>query len=102
MIITQEQLKCEIKECDMILLARHFNSVEIYLEVFGLTAAEKADVRRFVDSYGTQVAICKCLQFWKKQDPSKATIETLLEVLLQLREEEVALKLIKHYYFSNE
>ena len=97
-IITKEQLELEIEEHDLIYLAQHFDTMELYLRAFDLNAAEQADVRRFVITDGTQVAMSECLRLWKKHAPSTATLGALLQICIQLRKEEVVLKLCYHYF----
>ena len=97
-IITKEQLKCEIEEHDIIYLAEHFDTVELYIEAFDLNAAEKADVRRYANTDGTQVAMSACLRLWKKHNPSTATLGALLQICIQLRKGDVALKMCNHYF----
>ena len=82
----------------MINLAQYFDGIEPYLRAFRLSAAEQADIRKSLHQNGTQVAVSEILQFWKKHNPSTATLGALLEILLQMRQEEVALNLCKYYF----
>ena len=55
--MTSDQLDCEIEDEDVTCLAQHFDNVELYPSVFGLTKAEQADVRRMVHVNGNQIAM---------------------------------------------
>ena len=96
--IGSELLECEIEEVDIAYLAQHFDDVEFYVMVFGLTSAEQVDVKTTKYRSGNQVAIAECLSLWRKHDPSSATLRSLLEVLLRLRKEEIASKVCGHYH----
>ena len=89
-------LDFEIKDEDVTYLAEHFDNVELYLKVMGLTASEQADVRRMAHVHGNQVAIAECLSLWRQHDPPTATLRKLLEVLVNLKKEEVATKICRH------
>ena len=89
-----DQLDCEIEEKDITYLAKYFDNVELYVRVFGLTPAEMVNVRRIQDN---QIAMAECLSLWRRHNPSRATLKTLLEILLRLRKEEIASKVCKYY-----
>ena len=93
--VSSDQLDCEIKEEDVTYLAGHFDSVELYLRVFGLTAAEQSDIKKV---QSTQVAMTECLSLWRRHNPSTATLRTLLEILLSLRKEEIASNVCSYYH----
>ena len=94
--VSSDQLDCEIKEEDVTYLAGHFDNVELYLRVFGLTPAERTDVGR--RAYNNQIAMAECLSLWRRHNPSAATLRRLLEILLSLRKEEIALNICNYYY----
>ena len=96
--ISSDQLDCEIEEKDVIYLAEHFDNVELYLKVFRLTNAEQADVNRSAGLNGTQTAMAKCLSLWRRHNPSTATLRELLEILLRLRKEVIALRVCDYYH----
>ena len=96
--VNSRQLDCEIEEKDTITLAEYFDGVEYYLSSFGLTSAEQTDVGNIDYRKGTQIAINHCLCLWRRHNPSTATVRTLLEILLRLGKEEIALKVCRHYY----
>ena len=95
--ISIEQLDSEIEDSDMIMLAQYFSGVEYYLSVLELTPAEQDDVRLKKFLEGTQVALCHCLLVWKRRNPSRATLRTLLEILLSLKKEETASNVCKYF-----
>ena len=95
---SSNQLDFEIEERDIIFLAGYFDNVEYYLESLELTPTEKTDVRDSKHRDGTQIAMKQCLSFWRKHNPSKATLKALLEILLKLRKEELASKVCGYYY----
>ena len=98
LIMSSDQLDCEIEERDLIVLAEHFDDVELYLRVFGLTTAEQVDVRRMANNYGNRIAVAECLSLWRRHNPSTATLRALLEILLSLRKEEIASKMCSYYF----
>ena len=91
------QLDHEIKDEDLTYLAEHFDNVEHYLRVFGLTTAQKANVRRMVHVHDNQIAMAECLSLWRQRNPSTATLRTLLEILLSLRKGEIASNVCKYF-----
>ena len=95
--VNSDQLDCEIEERDMIILAGYFDNVEHYLDIMGLMPSDQNDVRRKALTNGAQVAIMNCLLKWKQHNPSKATLRTLLEILLKLKKEEIASKVCSFY-----
>ena len=92
--MSSDQLDCEIKEEDVTYLAQHFDNVELYLRVFGLTATEQADVRRLARD--NHIAMAECLSLWRRHNPSTATLRKLLEILLHLGKEEIASKVCSY------
>ena len=93
--MSSDQLDCEIEEGDITYLAQHFDNVELYLRVFGLTAAEQVNVRRIQDNH---IAMTECLSLWRRHNPSTATLRTLLNILLSLRKEEIASNVCSYYH----
>ena len=96
--MSSKQLNCNLKERDITHLAYHFDSVELYLGVFELTAAEKADLKATAYLHGTQTAMSKCLSFWRSHNPSAATLRALLEILLSIGKEHIASKICNYYF----
>ena len=96
--ISDDQLDLEIEEIDVTYLAAHFDDVLLYLRVLQLTNIEQTDVRNMAQHHGNQVAMTECLSLWRQHNPSTATLRTLLDILLKLRKEAVALKICGHFY----
>ena len=96
--ISSDQLDLEIEESDVTYLAAYFDDVMLYLRVLGLTNIEQADVRNMAKHHGNQVAMAECLSLWRQHNPSTATLRTLLDILLKLRKEDIALKTCGHFY----
>ena len=88
--ISSDQLDYEIKEEDVTYLAEHFDNVERYVVVMGLTESEQADVKRMTHTHDNQIAMARCLLLWRQHNPSTATLRKLLEVLLNLKKERIA------------
>ena len=95
--VSHDQLDSEIEDSDMILLAVYFDNVEHYLDILGLTHDEQADIRLKKFLEGTRNAICYCLLVWKRHNPSRATLRTLLEILLSFENEETASNVCKYF-----
>ena len=95
--MSSDQLDCEIEDVDVIMLAGYFDSVEYYLNALNLTPGDQVDVRNKM-ILGNQLAMNHCLLVWKKHDPSKATLRTLLEVLLKLGKEKIASDVCTYYF----
>ena len=92
--ITSDQLNTEIEDDDPSYVSPYFGDPEQYMGVFGLTPAEQTDVKK---CSGCQTAIAMCLSLWRKHNPSTATFKNLLEILLNLRKEEVAKKVLERH-----
>ena len=71
--MSSDQLDCEIEEGDITYLAQHFDNVELYLRVFGLTATEQVNVKKIQDNH---IAMTECLSLWRRHNPSTATLRT--------------------------
>ena len=98
--ISSDELDCEIPETEMILLAGYFDDVKYYLSALGLTLTEQTDVTKESYNDGTQLAMNHCLLLWRKHDPSSATLRTLLEILLILNKENIALNVCNYIVTS--
>ena len=96
--MTDDQLNCEIEEGDIAYLAEHFDGVELYQRVFGLSNAEQTNVKSIAAVHGTQTAMAECLSLWRRHNPSTATLRALLDILLRLRKEEIASKVCDYYH----
>ena len=96
--ISSDQLDLEIEENDVTYLAAHFDDVELYLNILGLTNSEQVDVRKMANLSGNQVAMAKCLLLWRRHNPSVATLRTLVDVLLKLKKEDIAVKICGYFH----
>ena len=90
--IGSDQLDLEIEESDVTYLAAHFDDVKLYLKVLGLTNSEQVGVKTTAHLSGNQVAMAECLSLWRQHNPSIATLRTLVDILLKLRKEDIAVK----------
>ena len=87
----------EIQQHDLPYLASCFDDVEYYLDAMELASHEKTDVRRTVQTHGTQVGMNKCLDCWRGHNPSTSTIAALLDILFKLRKGAVASKVCEYW-----
>ncbi|XP_064400715.1 uncharacterized protein LOC135346877 isoform X4 [Halichondria panicea] len=88
--VTDSQLDTEIEETDMIVLADHFDNVETYPAMLGLSPAEQKDVK--LDWYlnDMQTAMFHTLKVWRQHNPGAATYRALVDIVLDMRMEELA------------
>ncbi len=70
--------------------------MEPYFDQLGLTGGEKSDVRSSALLNGTQVGMSTALSVWKSHDPWHATYGALLDIVLKLKKESIALKLCEY------
>ena len=94
--VSNDRLNCEIQEKDIIYLAGYFDNVEYYVSALDLSPAERTDVRKKSYTDGTQIAMSHCLSLWRQHNPSTATLRTLLDILLSLKKDEIALKVCNY------
>ena len=87
--MSTDQLDRELEERDIIHLAGYFDNVDYYLAALELTPAEQTDVT-LKALQSTQIAMNHCLLIWRRHNPWKATLRTLLKILLELKKEEIA------------
>ncbi len=80
--LTDEQVNQEIAETDLYKIADLFDSIGELCEQFGLSRAEKTDVRRLRNVEGTKESVTKALKSWRNRYPSEATFKNLLIILL--------------------
>ena len=71
-------------------LADQFNNVDTYAVQLGLSPAEQSDVRIAQLANGTQVAMDKALRLWRQHNPGAATYRALVEMLLRIGKEAIA------------
>ena len=98
--VSDTQLAVLIREEDIYNLAGCFDNVENYLDKLGLTAGQQTEVEDLAERRGIQIAMTKALKFWCQPNPFIATYRTLLEILLNLRRGDVAVK-VCHYIAGN-
>ena len=90
--VTDSQLDTEIEKTDMIVLAAHFDTVDTYAVQLGLSPAEQSDITNSQLANGTQVAMDKALRLWRQHNPGAATYRALVEMMLRMGKEELALE----------
>ena len=90
--VTDCQLNRTIQEEDMFELAAYFDNVENYLVHLGLNRSQQTDVKALAISRGTQTAMSHALRLWRQPNPFNATYRTLVEILLLLDKQAVALE----------
>ena len=95
--VSTDQLNFEIEDKDVTFLAGYFDNVEYYLDTLELTPCEQEDVKNKVPN-GNQLAMNHCLFVWKKRYLSKATLGSLLEILLKLGKEKIASDVCAYYF----
>ena len=107
-VLTIEQLKVEttiddfqlatmIREEDINTIARYFGHVETYLDGLGLIPSDQADVKDIVhNQHSSALAMAEALRRWHQPNPFSATFQALLEILLELRKGDVALKVCQY------
>ncbi|XP_064387592.1 uncharacterized protein LOC135335879 isoform X5 [Halichondria panicea] len=95
--VTDKQLDQEIEQDDLAPVAMHFDDVELYFNPLKLNENEQADVRRETYlSRSNQVAVINCLFIWRGHEPSEATFRALIRILLDLKKEEIAIKICQY------
>ncbi len=88
--VTDSQLDTEIEETDMFDLADHFDNVETYPVMLGLSPAEQKDVKYALFLNDMQTAMFHTLKVWRQHNPGAATYRALVDVVLDMRMEELA------------
>ena len=86
--INDHQLQEEIKERDVHMLGRFFDTSSLsgLLGRLDLTRAEHSDVKTTMDREGIQAGVAHALRVWRGANPSRATFRSLLDILLNLRQ----------------
>ena len=85
--LSTSQINREIQQKDIPFLAAKFNIVELYVDAMELSPGEQNDVSKKLN---TQLAMIECLKIWKRRKLSQATFRALLEMLVELKKEEIA------------
>ena len=92
--ISQTVLQQEIQTEELALLAQYFvDHWKVFIYAFRLPPGDLSDIEVEAHQYGTSVAMIKCLRSWQKVNPSLATFENLLDVILKLNKKDVARKI---------
>ena len=94
--VDDSQLATMIREEDINKIAGLFDEVETYLDKLGLLPAQQTDVKDIAYRHSTTQAMTKALKLWRQPDPYAATFRALLEILLDLRRGDVALKVCQY------
>ena len=94
--IDDSQLATTIREEDIIKIAGYFGYVETYLDKLGLEPAQQADVKDIVHTRNTAIAMAEALRLWCQPNPYTATFRALLEILLDLRRGDVAVRICQY------
>ena len=90
------QLDTQIEEHDFPDLAGCFDEVDTYLYKLNLTPAQQTDVKDLAHRRNTTVAMTETLKLWHQPNPFATTFRALLEVLLELRRGDVAVKVCQY------
>ena len=87
--LTTDQVNREIQQEDIPFLAVHFDNVDFYIYVMGLSPGERSDVL-LKKNESNHLAMIECLTIWKRKKLSQATFGALLEMLVKLKKEAIA------------
>ncbi len=88
--VTDSQLDTEIKETDMLDLAAHFDNVETYPVMLGLSPAEQKDVKYALFLNDMQTAMFHTLKVWRQHNPGAATYRALVDIVMDMGMEALA------------
>ena len=99
--VTDAQLDTQITEHDFSDLAGCFDEVDTYLYKLKLTPAQHTDIKDLACRRNTTVAMTETLKLWCQPNPFAATFRALLEVLLELRRGDVAVKVCQYITSRN-
>ena len=94
--VDDSQLATMIRQEDINKIAVHFGHVETYLDRLGLLPAQLADVKDMVYTQNTELAMAEALKLWRQPDPYAATFRALVEILLDLRRGDVAVRVCQY------
>ena len=90
--IDTTQLDTKIREEDLYDLADCFDCVETYLYKLGLNAGQQTDIKDLAYRCTTKTAMAEALKLWRQPNPLLATFKALIEILLDLKRGDVAVK----------
>ena len=94
--IADTQLYAKIREEDLYDLAGCFDYVETYLDKLRLNSAQQADIHDLAARRGIQIAMTQALKLWRQPNPLSATFKSLIEMLLDLRRGDVAVRVCQY------
>ena len=94
--IDDSQLATVIREEDISKVAGLLDEVDIYLDMLGLLQAQQTDIKDIAYRHSTTQAMTKALTLWRQPDPSAATFRALLEILLDLNREDMAVRVCQY------
>ena len=90
--VSNTQFNTEIIKHDLNSLAECFDNVETYLDTLGLNAGLQTDIKDLAYRRNTKTAMVEALKLWHQPNPFAATVQALLEILLDLKRGDVAVK----------
>ena len=94
--IDDSQLATMIRDEHLHDLAGCFDQLETYLDRLGLYPAQQTDIHDLAAQRGIQIAMTQALKLWCQPDPYAATFQALLEILLDLRRGDVAVRVCQY------
>ena len=94
--VDDSQLATMIREEDINKIAGLFDEVETYLDKLRLLPAQQTDVKDIAYRHSTTLAMTKALKLWRQPDPYAATFQALVEILLDLRRGDVAVRVCQY------
>ena len=94
--VDDSQLATMIREEDINKIAGLFDEVETYLDKLRLLPAQQTDVNDIAYRHSTIQAMIKALKLWRQPDPYAATFQALVEILLDLRRGDVAVRVCQY------
>ena len=94
--ISNSQLDTKVREEDLYDLAGCFDCVETYLDKLGLTAGQQTQVVDLAERRDVQTAMIKALKYWRQPNPFLATYRLLLQILLDLKRGDVAVRVCQY------
>ena len=98
--VSDKQLDERIDVQNLHNLAGYFDCVENYLDKLELTASQQTDVKDLAYCKNTTIAMAEALKLWCQPNPFSSTYRALLEILLDLRRGDVAIK-VSHFIKDN-
>ena len=94
--VSDEQLNTKIREEHLHDLAGCFDQLETYLDRLGLNPAQQTDIHDLAFRRGIQIAMAQALRLWCQPSPWLATFRALVEILLDLRKGDVAVRVCQY------